>query len=192
MFSIWAFLLHIQLKLSSEIWALHNFVYVHKNVFVSYSIFFDGGGGLGICVSLRWDGKREILSWTRLACILLCIITSDFFFILGELTCGRDIDLFWINIDTPKASTSVTNKELPGQYFGKVEQNFSCRKLGYILSTFHRPSQEGDRPSQGGILWKESPREQLLGCFFHCTLEWLCPFMLLLQALSWCCYGTSG
>ena len=37
---------------------------------------------------------------------------SDFFFILGELTCRRDIDyLCWINIDTLKASTSVTNKD---------------------------------------------------------------------------------
>ena len=43
--------------------------------------------------------------------------TSDlffFFFILGELTCGMDIDyLSWINITTLKASTSMTNKELP-------------------------------------------------------------------------------
>ena len=38
----------------------------------------------------------------------------NFFFILGEFTCGRHIDyLCSINIDTLKASTSVTNKELP-------------------------------------------------------------------------------
>ena len=42
------------------------------------------------------------------------IFTSDFFFILGELTCGRGINyLCWINIDTLKVGTSVTNKELP-------------------------------------------------------------------------------
>ena len=41
---------------------------------------------------------------------------------------------------------------LAGQYFGKVEQNLSRLKLGHILSTFHRPSQEG-------ILWKEIPRK---------------------------------
>ena len=41
------------------------------------------------------------------------ILTSDFFFILGELTCGRTNDLSWINIDALKSSTSVTNKELP-------------------------------------------------------------------------------
>ena len=42
------------------------------------------------------------------------ILASDFFFILGELTCGRDINyLCWINIDTIKTSTSVTNKVLP-------------------------------------------------------------------------------
>ena len=32
---------------------------------------------------------------------------------------------------------------IPGQYFGRVEQNLSRRKLGYILSTFQRPSQGG-------------------------------------------------
>ena len=32
---------------------------------------------------------------------------------------------------------------IAGQYFGRMEQNLSCRKLGYILSTFHRPSQGG-------------------------------------------------
>ena len=42
------------------------------------------------------------------------VFTSDFFFILGELTRGRDIGyLCWINIDTLNASTSVANKELP-------------------------------------------------------------------------------
>ena len=81
---------------------------------------------------------------------------SDFFFILGKLACGRDFDLSWINIDTLKVSTSVTNKELPGQYFGRVEQNLSRRKLGYILSTFHRPSQGGHRPSQKERKGKES------------------------------------
>ena len=41
------------------------------------------------------------------------IFTSDFFFFLGELTCRRDIPyLCWININTLKVSTSVTNKEL--------------------------------------------------------------------------------
>ena len=68
---------------------------------------------------------------------------SDFFFILGELTCRREIDLSWINIDTVKVSTSVKNKELPGQYFGRVEQNLSHWKLGYILLIFHRPNQGG-------------------------------------------------
>ena len=42
------------------------------------------------------------------------IFMSDFFFILDELTCGRDIDyLCWIKIDALKAGTYVTNKELP-------------------------------------------------------------------------------
>ena len=37
-----------------------------------------------------------------------------FLFILGELTWGRDIDYMrWINIDSLKATTSVTKKELP-------------------------------------------------------------------------------
>ena len=36
-------------------------------------------------------------------------------------------------------------------YFGRVEQNLSRQKLGYILSTFQRPGREG-------ILWKQSPR----------------------------------
>ena len=37
------------------------------------------------------------------------IFMSGFFFILVELTFGRDIDYScWINIDTLKASTSVT------------------------------------------------------------------------------------
>ena len=40
-------------------------------------------------------------------------LTPDFFFILGELLCGRDIDLTSINIDTQKGSTSVANKESP-------------------------------------------------------------------------------
>ena len=36
------------------------------------------------------------------------------FFILGELTCGRDIDFMcWINIDTLKVNTSMTNKKFP-------------------------------------------------------------------------------
>ena len=38
-----------------------------------------------------------------------------------------------------------------------LEQNLSCQKLAYILSMFHRPS-------QGGILWKQNPRE-FVGCF---------------------------
>ena len=78
------------------------------------------------------------------------IFTPDFFFILGELTCRKDIDLSWINIDALTASTS--NKELPGQYFKRVEQNLFRRKLGYLLLPFHRLSQGGHRPSQGGIL----------------------------------------
>lgn len=41
------------------------------------------------------------------------IFMSDFFVILGELTCVRGIDLSWIDIDTLKARTSVTNTELP-------------------------------------------------------------------------------
>ena len=42
------------------------------------------------------------------------IFTPDFFFILGELTCRRDIGcMCWINIDTLKVSASVTNEELP-------------------------------------------------------------------------------
>ena len=46
------------------------------------------------------------------------IFMSDFFFILDELTCGRDIDyLCWIKIDTLKAGTYVTNKELPNLEF---------------------------------------------------------------------------
>ena len=42
--------------------------------------------------------------------VSLCLI---FVFILGELTCERDLDLSWININTLKASNSITNKELP-------------------------------------------------------------------------------
>ena len=84
---------------------------------------------------------------------------SDFLFTPGELTCGRDINLPWINIDKLKARTSVTNKELPGQYFRRVELNVSCQKLGYILPIFYRPSKGGHRPHQGGILRKESLRE---------------------------------
>ena len=54
-------------------------------------------------------------SWKRLAYkimgqFLLRILMSDFFIILGELTCRRAIDLSWINIDTLKPTTSVTKK----------------------------------------------------------------------------------
>ena len=71
---------------------------------------------------------------------------SDFFFILGELTCGRNTDyLCWINIDTLKVSTSLTNQELPNtplvnsqgdfyktnkklsiQFEAKIQQNDIC------------------------------------------------------------------
>ena len=36
----------------------------------------------------------------------------------------------------------LTSIVIGGQYFGRVEQNLSCRKLGYILSTFHRRVEE--------------------------------------------------
>ena len=69
----------------------------------------------------------KTIEWT-----LSPILTSDFFSILGELTCGRDIDyLCGINIDTLKASTSVTNKELPN----KLEFTPLVNSLGDIYET---------------------------------------------------------
>ena len=62
---------------------------------------------------------------------------------------------------------------IAGQYFGRVEQNLSHQRVGHILLNFHRPS-------QGGILWKESTREtpRMFFPLFH-------PYLFLLQALSW-------
>ena len=66
---------------------------------------------------------------------LSSIFPSDFFFILGELTCGRDIDyLCWINIDTLKANTTVTNKELPN----KLEFTPLVNSLGDFYETNKR------------------------------------------------------
>ena len=64
------------------------------------------------------------------------IFTSDFFFILGDLTCGRDIDyLCWINIDTLKASTSVTNKEL-------LSNNLEFTPLVNFLGDFYETNKK--------------------------------------------------
>ena len=60
--------------------------------------------------------------------------------------------IFWVNVK--EKIIFFKNKirfSIAGQYFGKVEQNLSHQKLGYILSTF-------DRPSQGDILWEQSLR----------------------------------
>ena len=72
---------------------------------------------------------------------------------------------------------------IAGQYFGRMKQNLSCQKLGYILSTFQRPRQEG-------IVWKESPR-RTPWMFFPLYTRVALPIYFLLQALSWWRYGTS-
>ena len=59
----------------------------------------------------------------------------------------------------------------------------SRRKLGYILSTFQRPS-------QGDIAWKKSPRGTPR-MFFTLYTGVAPPIYFLLQALSWWRYGTS-
>ena len=121
--------------------------------------------------NIYWDGQDLQISCASFYCVSLRIF-SDILLILDELTSEKDINLFWININTLKASISLTNKGFPDQYLGRVEQNLSQWKLGYILPIFYRPSQGGHRLSPGNIPRKGSlsrtPR-----MFFHCTLEWL-------------------
>ena len=105
--------------------------------------------------NIYWDGQELQISCASFYCISLRIFL-DILLTLNELTSGKDINLSWININTLKASTSLTNKEFPGQYLGRVKQNLSQRKLGYILPTFYTPSQGGHRLSPGNILWKGS------------------------------------
>ena len=65
---------------------------------------------------------------------------------------------------------------IASQYFGKVEQNLSRGKLGYIRRFFI------DRANE--VLYERKVRGELLGCFLHCTLEWFRPYMFLIYAQS--------
>ena len=74
---------------------------------------------------------------------LSLIFTSDFF-ILGELTCGRDIDFMcWINIDTLKVSTSATNKKFP--------DNLEFTTLVNSLGDFYETNKKLFKPFEAKI-----------------------------------------
>ena len=121
-----------------------------------YSFFFD------LCFfEIRWETINTELNKTCIYYFWPVFIAYLYaWFLFYPRWINMQKGHWFVNIDTLTASTA--NKELPGQYFKRVEQNLFRRKLGYLCLPFHRlsqgchrPSQGGHKPSQGGILWKE-------------------------------------
>ena len=89
----------------------------------------------------------------KLSCEVWVLSLRLIFFILGELTCGRDIDFMcWINIDTLKVNTSVTNKKFPN--------NLEFPPLVNCLGDFYETNKKLFKQ-----FWSKNPAKW---CFYFC------------------------
>ena len=127
----------------------------HYSFFFCFFLFY-----FFICISLRWDEKETINTrpaYNILLQFLLCIFTSDFF--LSKVNQHAEgTKNYLVNISGGwNKICSVGNLVIYCQLF-----------IDWVKEVFYERKDWGE----------------LLGCFFHCTLEWLRPYVFLLQALS--------